>query len=222
MKYDLILPFLSDLAENNSREWFTHNRSRYDDTVAQVLALTDEVIKEISSFDTSIAYLQPKDCLFRIYRDIRFSPDKRPYKTHFGVYMAKNGGRKSKFSGYYLHLEPGNCVVSSGIWCPEPNEIKHIRSVIDTEYQELREILGSPDFIKFYNGEITVYELLKRPPMGYPADHPAIEWLKMKQWVVTHHFPDNMLVSDKLIPHIVSAMRTVKPYSDWCNRAMFE
>lgn len=222
MSYDKILPFISDLAENNDREWFAANRDRYDAALAQVLDLTAELIRQVATFDSSIAYLQPKDCLFRIYRDIRFSPDKRPYKNHFGIYIAKNGGRKSKFSGYYLHLEQGNCVVSSGIWCPESNEIKHIRSVIDAEYTDLQDIVNVPDFVKFYNGEIEAFEKLKRPPMGYPADHPAIEWLKLKQWIVTHRFADSLLTSENLIPHIVEAMAAVKPFSDWCNSAQFD
>lgn len=217
-----ILPFLSDLAANNNREWFAANRPRYDRALDEMLGVVAVLIEQIAEFDPQIRYLEPKECMFRIYRDTRFSPDKTPYKRHFGAYIARNGGHRSEYSGYYLHLEPGNCILSGGIWCSTNEGVKHFRSVLDTEYEELQAIVSQPDFVKYFGGRLTAFETLKRPPMGYPADHPAIEWLKMKQWFAEHRFDDSLVTSPDFIPHIVRAAEVLKPYSYWCNRAMFE
>lgn len=217
-----ILPFLTDLAANNNREWFAENKTAYEQARVEFTDLVAVLIERISEFDPQIRYLEAKECLFRIYRDTRFSSDKTPYKNHFGAYIARNGGRRSEYSGYYVHLEPGNCMLSGGIWCYSNEGIKHFRSVLDTEYEELQEIVRNPDFIRYFGGRLTSFETLKRPPMGYRADHPAIEWLKMKQWFAEHHFSDTLVTSPDFIQHLLDAANVLKPYSYWCNRAMFE
>lgn len=223
MGYDRILPFLRDLAQNNDRAWFAENRARYEAARAEMLDLTAVLIREIGVFDPEIRYLEPKECLFRIYRDTRFSPNKMPYKLHFGSYIAAGGGSKSRRSGYYVHLQPGGCMVSGGIWCTDAREMRRFRSVIDTEYGELREIVEEGEFVRWFGGRIVSMDApLKRPPQGYRADHPAIEWLKMKQWCVEHDFADEMVVSGGLVRHITEAARVMMPFSKWCNRAMEE
>lgn len=222
MTYDHILPFLHNLSENNDREWFAENKARYEEAREEMLDLTDKMIKRISLFDPEIRYLEPRKCLFRIYRDIRFSPNKMPYKLHFGSYIATGGGSSSKKSGYYIHIQPGACMISGGIWCAEPAQLKHFRSVIDTEYPELEDIINQPDFIRFFGGKIIAYDYLKRPPIGYRADHPAIEWLKMKQWCVECRFDDEMVTSDDFIAFLTEASKAMMPFSKWCNKAMFE
>ena len=218
-----VLPFLSDLAQNNNRSWFQENRERYDIARNAVLELTATLIDEIGKFDPQVRYLQPKDCLFRIYRDTRFSPDKSPYKRHFGTYIAMNGGHRSLYSGYYIHLQPGNCMLSGGIWCADNQGIKRFRSYIDTEYDELFDIMAQSDFKQYFGDSLTSFETLKRPPMGYAADHPAIEVLKMKQWLTEHHFDDALLATpDKLISHLTKAARAMMPFSHWCNRGLME
>ena len=218
-----VLPFLSDLAQNNNRSWFQENRERYDIARNAVLELTATLIDEIGKFDPQVRYLQPKDCLFRIYRDTRFSPDKSPYKRHFGTYIAMNGGHRSLYSGYYIHLQPGNCMLSGGIWCADNQGIKRFRSYIDTEYDELFDIMAQSDFKQYFGDSLTSFETLKRPPMGYAADHPSIEVLKMKQWLTEHHFDDALLATpDKLISHLNKAARAMMPFSHWCNRGLME
>lgn len=218
-----VLPFLSDLAQNNNRSWFQENRERYDIARNAVLELTATLIDEIGKFDPQVRYLQPKDCLFRIYRDTRFSLDKSPYKRHFGTYIAMNGGHRSLYSGYYIHLQPGNCMLSGGIWCADNQGIKRFRSYIDTEYDELFDIMAQPDFRQYFGDSLTSFETLKRSPMGYAADHPAIEVLKMKQWLTEHHFDDALLdTPDKLIDHLVNAAHAMMPFSHWCNRGLLE
>ena len=218
-----ILPFLQDLAQNNNRSWFQENRERYNIARQAVLDLTATLINEIGQFDPQVRYLEPKDCLFRIYRDTRFSLDKSPYKRHFGSYIAMNGGHRSTFSGYYIHLQPGNCMLSGGIWCPDNQGVKHFRSYIDTEYDSLFEIMAQPDFKHYFGNKLTCFESLKRPPMGYPTDHPAIELLKMKQWLTEHHFDDSLLNNpQQLITHLTQAAHAMMPFSHWCNRALLE
>ena len=218
-----VLPFLSDLAQNNNRSWFQENRERYDIARNAVLELTATLIDEIGKFDPQVRYLQPKDCLFRIYRDTRFSLDKSPYKRHFGTYIAMNGGHRSLYSGYYIHLQPGNCMLSGGIWCADNQGIKRFRSYIDTEYDELFDIMAQPDFKQYFGDSLTSFETLKRPPMRYAADHPAIEVLKMKQWLTEHHFDDALLdTPDKLISHLTKAARAMMPFLHWCNRGLLE
>ena len=122
-----IIQFLTELRQNNNREWFQANKSRYDFLRKVFIDEVQQLIDRIALFDPEIAGLEAKDCLFRIYRDIRFSPDKTPYKIHFAAYMASCGGRGSERAGYYIHLEPGGCLLSGGVWCPPPALLK-IRS----------------------------------------------------------------------------------------------
>lgn len=212
------------MADNNDRTWFAANRPRYDEARSEVLDLTAEMIRQISVFDPEVRYLEPKECLFRIYRDTRFSPNKMPYKLHFGTYIAAGGGSRSRRSGYYIHLQPDACTIAGGIWCSDNEQMKHFRSVIDTEYDVLQEIMSEPQMVGLYGGRLVSFgNDLKRPPQGYRADHPAIEWLKMKQWCVEHHFADTLLdTPDALIAHLTTAAQAMMPFSKWCNRAMFE
>ena len=223
MPYPHILPFLTDLAANNDRIWFANNHARYELVQAETLDFTAALISQIAAFDPDIRYLQPKECLFRIYRDIRFSPNKLPYKNHIGIYIAANGGRKSIRSGYYVHLQPAECNISSGVWCPDAKQTKHFRSVIDTEYAELQHIMSSTDFSRLFGGDFVDFgNSLKSLPAGYKADHPALNWLKKRQWVVSHHFEDSMLDSNNLIDYLTTAAHTLLPFCQWCNSAMFE
>ena len=218
-----ILPFLQDLKQNNNRSWFQENRERYDIARQAFIDLTSTLINEIGQFDPQVRYLEPKECLFRIYRDTRFSPDKAPYKRHFGSYIAMNGGHRSLYSGYYIHLEPGNCLLSGGIWCADNQGIKHFRSYIDTEYDSLFEIMAQPEFKQYFGDQLHCFESLKRPPMSYPANHPAIEFLKMKQWLTRHSFEDSLLNnSQQLIAHLTQAAHAMTTFSHWCNRAFLE
>ena len=115
------MDFLSELSVHNDRTWFAEHKEWYENSRKCFETLGNQVIRGMAAFDGEVSYLQAKDCIFRIYRDTRFSADKTPYKTHYGMFVAVNGGRKSYRGGYYLHLEPGgNSMVSGGVWCPTP------------------------------------------------------------------------------------------------------
>ena len=150
-----IIQFLTELRQNNNREWFQANKSRYDSLRKGFIDEVQQLIDRIALFDPEIAGLEAKDCLFRIYRDIRFSPDKTPYKIHFAAYMASCGGRGSERAGYYIHLEPGGCLLSGGVWCPPPALLKALRKDI---YENIEDYFDDKNK-DYYNIEDCKYML---------------------------------------------------------------
>ena len=143
-----VLQFLKDLAKNNNREWFNENHQRYEESRDKFLFMTEVLISEIRKFDKEIPVMNAKDCMFRIFRDIRFSSDKRPYKTNFGSFIAK-GGRKSIRPGYYFHFEPGQSFAGGGVYMPEAGPLKTIRKFIAENPYEFLETTNDKEFKKF-------------------------------------------------------------------------
>ena len=216
-----ILQFVSQLKQNNNREWFQANKDWYEQMRAEFEQLVAALIKEISEFDEDMKYLTPKECVFRIYRDIRFSSDKTPYKTHFGAYMASGGGRKSPRGGYYLHLEPGASFASTGVWMPEPNVLKALRQSVYDNIDELNEIRSDKEFSRYYKN---FYEedKLKKIPAGFPADFPDVELLKLKHYLVDYHLEENFLSADDFIPKITAVFKAGYPFNRFLNYTVDE
>lgn len=216
-----IIDFLGDLSRNNNREWFNENRERYEVARQEMFLLTSDMIVRLAAVEPALAYLEPKNCLFRIYRDIRFSPDKSPYKRHFGTYIASPNGSRSPWAGYYIHIEPGGCMLASGLWEPD---VKRLRSIIDTDYDELACIIHNPDFRRFFpDGLSSPYDKpLKRVPRPYPVDHPAAEWLKLRQLCIAWPFPDAMLKQPDFEDRIEEVCRQMAPFARWCNQVYFD
>lgn len=175
-----IYPFLTELKQNNNREWFKENKEWYDALRKAWLKDVQSIIDKMSIYDPSLIGLDAPDCVYRIYRDIRFSKDKTPYKTHFGAVIGI-GGRKCPFSCYYLHIEPGVSGLFGGLWCPKPKELKALRHAIDDNIEEWEEILNEPELKSRFN---LVGESLKTAPKGFEKDLPHIEYLKMKQYIL--------------------------------------
>jgi uncharacterized protein (TIGR02453 family) len=211
------LLFLRELKAHNTKEWFDENRDRYQTAKANVLTLIDRLIEEIAGFDPDIRGLEAKQCLFRINRDIRFSKNKAPYKTNFGASIAK-GGRRSPFAGYYLHLQPGEIFIGGGIYMPPSPTLKAIRAHIDHNAPDLRKMLADPDFQKVY-GEIQG-ESLKTAPKGYEQDHPAIDLLRLKSFVVTRNYSDDAALSEVFYLQVVEDFEVMKPMLDFLNEAV--
>lgn len=161
-----ILSFLEEIKQNNNREWFAQNKERYiqakEDFEKLCISLTDK----ISHFDNDILPVDAKECIFRIYRDTRFSHDKTPYKQHFAAFIAANGGRKSIRGGYYFHIEPGKCFVSIGVWCPPPDLLKALRQSVYDNIDELKEIIDNEAF-KNYFPSFFDEDKLKTTPKGF-------------------------------------------------------
>ncbi|MBA9076478.1 DUF2461 domain-containing protein [Rufibacter quisquiliarum] len=212
------LDFIRDLRLNNQREWFEKNRSRYEAARQDFISFLATLLEGAVSFEPALEGQQPKDLLFRIYRDVRFSNDKRPYKDHICAYMAE-GGRKTINPGFYLHISPENqSFLAGGVWMPPAPELKAIRQEIDYNLKELEGLLHNPAFKKYFNG--LQGEKLKTTPKGYDSDNPAIELLRHKSWNASHFFPDKVVTSDQFYDECLAAMEALKPINDFFLRPM--
>lgn len=211
------LVFLADLKENNTREWFEANRERYESARNNFKDFVTELINRIGAWDEGIKKLHAKDCIFRIYRDVRFSKNKDPYKTHFGAWMNARG-RKSESAGYYFHLEPGNNFIAGGVYMPPAAELKAIRQEIDYNLNDFEQILKSPDFKKYFG--TLGGEKLKTAPKDYPKDHPAIEWLKHKDFIMEHYLEDEDVLSEDLLENCDNIYRAMIPLNRFMNEAL--
>jgi uncharacterized protein (TIGR02453 family) len=212
-----ILAFLSSLEKNNNREWFEKNKSLYLNAKNSFDDFVMVLIQTAKSIDPDIGYLEPKNCTFRIYRDIRFSKEKTPFKTNFGAYISK-GGKNSEWAGYYFHLEPSESFIAGGKYMPQGPALKAIREAIFYEPENFRAILEKPDFKKRFKG--IMGEALKTAPQGYPKDHPDIDLLKYKAYAVYQPLSAQILKSPDLLDEITSAWKELKVLNDFLNRAM--
>lgn len=214
---DKVLQFLKELAENNNREWFHENKKRYEESRDKVLFLTDVLINEIGEFDSAVKGLNPKDCVFRIFRDVRFSKDKRPYKTNFGSFICK-GGRKSMNPGYYFHIEPGRCFVGGGIYMPPAEPLKAIRNYMAEHAEAYLDIIGESNFKK--NFPDMYADKLKTAPKGFPKDHEYIELLRYKSFIFSKEINDSLVSGDKYIQTMVEAFEQLKPVNAFLYEAL--
>jgi uncharacterized protein (TIGR02453 family) len=210
-----ILNFLKDLQANNNREWFQENKNRYKEVQDRFESYVMLLAAKLHEIDPRVNIDNPKDCTFRIYRDIRFSKNKQPYKDHIGAYIAP-GGRKSPFAGYYLHISPGSCFAGGGLYRPEPKILKAVRAEIYTDPEELKSILNTPEFKETF-GEI-MGERLKTAPQGYPKDWPDIELLRPKSYAVSHALSEEEITSPKLFNTLENIYKTLFPLNEYLNR----
>ena len=216
MQIENILQFLRELKINNNREWFAENKKKYDEVRIIFEKICKDLILEISKFDEDIKHVEVKDCVFRIYRDTRFSNDKTPYKTHFGTFIASAGGRKSQRGGYYLHLDPAGCFVATGVWAPEPNFLKALRQSVFDNIDELNEIRNHPDFSRYFNSFFEE-DKLKTVPRGFPKDFPDAELLKLKHYLVEYNLDDSILKSDNFVKSVAEIVKCAYPLNKFLN-----
>jgi uncharacterized protein (TIGR02453 family) len=213
-----ILSFLEQLQENNNREWFHANKSIYDEAKREFEVFIDSLIPAIAKFDDSVKQMTAKDCIFRIFRDVRFAKDKSPYKTNFGAFIAK-GGRKNHGPGYYFHIQPGECFLSGGVWMPEPEVMKKVRQEIYYNIDEFKSILNSKTFLKYFSG-IDDWDRQKTAPKEYPKDFPDVELLKNRSFTISHKLDDKILHSDELFDYTIGVYRIMQPYNAFLARAV--
>jgi len=214
--YPETLPFLSALKLNNNREWFQLHKPDYIKARKNFEDFADALLENLKSFDATLQNIEIKQCLFRIYRDVRFSPNKEPYKTHFGVYFAKNGGKNSDFAGYYFHLDPEESFFGGGIYMPMPEYLKAIRKEIYYQIDEFKAIMDAPSFTTYYNG-IEEIEKLKKNPADFPKDFPDIELLKNKHFFTSHYFNTQDIIKEDFIDFVSNGFKAVKPLVDFIN-----
>ena len=175
------------------------------------------MIKNIQTFDPALVGLEAKQCMFRINRDMRFSKDKSPYKTNFGLTFNR-GGKSSPFAGYYLHIQPGECFIAGGSYAPMPEHLAAIRQEIDYHFDDFKKIINNKDFKKYF-GTIEGDKLV-RPPKGYEADNPAIEFLKHKNYLMWNRFDEKMLMEKNFEKYATTVFKAMKPMLDFMNRAI--
>jgi len=211
------LQFLRDLSNNNNKPWFDAHKEDYAVAKADFETLTGQMLQALTPLEPALADQTAKSCIFRIFRDVRFSKDKTPYKSHFGAYFSR-GGRKWPGAGYYLHIEPSRSFVAGGLWMPEPALLKSVRQEIDYNFEEFSAITGSRQFKKLF-GE-PEGEKLKTLPQGYTADNPAIEYLKMKSYIASHQLSDEVLAQKDFVRKCSAACAAMKPLVDFLNRAL--
>lgn len=214
------LKFLKDLKANNNRPWFMENKPRYEEAKLEFEGFIDTLITKIAKFDDGVGHLDAKDCVFRIYRDVRFSKDKSPYKTHFGAHITP-ASRKTDIhsrAGYYIHLGHGESMLAGGAYRPEGSWLKAIRASIDRDPKPLKKILNSKSF-KTHFGEMEG-EQLKKAPKDYPADHPEIELLRYKSFLAVHQLKDKDVAAKDFLAHCTKVFKALRPFDDFLNQAV--
>ena len=218
-----VLQFLRDLAQHNDRAWFNEHKERYLAVQQRWNEFCESLIGEIGAFDPDIARLTLRDCTYRIYRDTRFSPDKSPYKTHFGVFLAP-GGKKSMHAGYYFHVGTGESneypqghMLAAGNYCYEPKAIQILREDISDGWENFQnEVLAvaDPRFVVDQEGA------LKRVPKGYAPDAPYADWMRLKSYCLVMNVDDDFITQPDLAKRVTDLFRTTKPFNDYINRAV--
>lgn len=210
-----ILSFLKELSANNNREWFETHRPTYLEIKKKVEDMTQTLIDGIAKFEPTASALRPADCLYRIYRDTRFSPDKTPYKNHIGIYINPFGGKKSELAGYYLHIQPGNMLVGGGLWCPTPEILREVRSAIYGDTEEYLEIIEAPEFKALFDhvGE----DEIKTAPKGFPKDWEHVALLRPRSYTIGHNYTDAQACKTDFLTRTLDAFRVMKPFTDFLN-----
>ncbi len=187
-----VFKFLKQLKSNNNRDWFEANKDQYLQAKDEFEKFADELISGIRKFDKKIEPSQTgKQCTFRIYKDVRFSKDKSPYKTNMGASI-NPGGKKSQEAGYYIHCEPGNCFLAGGVWMPMPDMLQAIRQEIDYNPKPLLKILNSASFKKYFKG-FEDEDKLKTAPKGFDKEHPLIDILRNRHFLALYKLKDKDL-----------------------------
>lgn len=214
------LQFLTDLKANNNKPWFDENKKPYNAAKADFLALVTDALKTVEGFDEAVAKaaLSPKDCLFRINRDVRFSADKSPYKTSFSAYI-NDGGKKAPTAGYFMNIEPGNTFAGGGMFMPEPDTLARLRQEIDYDFPAFQKMLDAPAFKKPF-GDLSREGSLKNAPKGYETDNPAIEYLKLKSFTAMHTFADDELTKPDFGKQLADVFAGIQPLVAFLNRAL--
>jgi len=214
------LQFLTNLNDNNNRDWFHEHKMDYNAAKENVLELTAQIITNLAEKDASFASIVPNKCLFRIYRDVRFSKDKTPYKPHFGIVMVP-GGRKSTNAGFYLRIKPnGHSFWAGGAFQPDSKALKAIRQEIDYNGQEFKTILENTNFKKHFPN--LSGDSLITTPRGYSKDHTYIEYLRYKSYIVTKSINDSAFLKKNFITNTLKIYDIIRPFNNFLNKAMYE
>jgi len=212
-----VFEFLAELEANNNREWFTQHKQLYSAAFDDMLKVVEKLIPKIGEFDADIKNLDARKCMFRIYRDVRFSKDKVPFKQNFGGFLVK-GGRNSGKAGYYLHIENNNSFIAGGIYMPPAPYLKKVRQEIFYHVDEFKSILRNKESIKYFK-EISG-EKLVRPPKDFSPDFPDIELLKFKSYGFLHEVTNKQCLSADFEDYVLMLFKLLSPMIKFLNRGL--
>lgn len=212
-----VLSFLEDLALHNNKPWFDSHRGAYEKARVSFEQFVAFIIDEFRAAD-DLRDLSPKDCISRIYRDLRFSKDKSPYKTNMWATIAP-GGKKTSRMGYHVAIQPhGRSMIAGGLWEPDAEKLAKFRMAIDRDASEFKQITTAKPFVDNF-GSIKG-DMLKSVPKGYDRSNPEIEILKLKQIVVVHNYTDNQVVADDFPALVISGCQAMRPFLDYLNQIL--
>ncbi len=212
--------FLIDLTENNNREWFNLNKQRYTQALDEMIGVTSMLIHEIEKFDTSITGLEAKKCIFRIYRDVRFSKDKVPYKNHFGIFFSPNG-KNSSMPGYYLHIQPDESFLGGGVWMPDAKELFATRQEIYYNYDTFRKIIDEPAFAKEFPELDHTHKNIKFPK-GFDPTFEGVDIIKHKSFFFAQKFTNEQLMAPNAKEKVVELLKKIHPFNSFMRTAFEE
>ncbi len=213
-----VLEFLARLEKNNDRDWFNANKKMYEEAKREVETFVNLLIPELARYDDSIRFTEAKDCMFRIFRDVRFSHDKSPYKTNMGAWITRNG-RKSSGPGYYMHIQPGGSFLAAGIYQPEPERLKMIRNEIYYNIAEFKAILADKQVNRHSSG-LMDFEKMKTAPRDYPKDFPEIDLLKYRHYTLSAAMEDEAVNSAEFMKVVLTTFRAMIPFNMFLKRAL--
>lgn len=210
------LDFLVDLKANNDRDWFQENKPRYQQQQENMILFADELLKLMNEHD-NIETPSGKKSLYRIYRDVRFSKDKSPYKTHWSGHFKR--ATKLLRGGYYFHIQPGNnSFIGGGFWSPNKEDLLRIREEIATDASELRDIINHKDFIETF-GTLDG-EQLKTAPKGFDKDHPDIDLLRYKQFIFGKNFSDKEVLDPNFVNVANETFKKMRPFFNFMSEVL--
>jgi uncharacterized protein (TIGR02453 family) len=215
-----VLDFLIRLKENNNREWFAENKQEYLEAKGLFDRFINELIPAIRSFDPTLDMITAKDCTFRIYRDIRFSKDKSPYKTNMGAYIVR-GGKGSPNPGYYVHIEPGQSFLAGGLYMPPSAILNKVREEIMYNFEPFMKIISAKAFRDAF-GRLDDSNKLVNPPKGFPKEFPGIDYMKYKSYVVMHSVSDRLLTRDDFLSYSSGIFNILLPLKKFLSNALTE
>ena len=210
------LQFLTQLKDNNTREWFTEHKAQFLLAKDNFHAFVQSLIGEVGKFDKSLEGVEAQKCVFRIYRDVRFSNDKTPYKTNFAATLK---GRGNGLAGYYLQVEPGATFIAGGLYGPEPAVLKAIRQEIS---------YNGADFLMIINDKVFKKELklegakLQKVPQGFDKEDPLAEFLKYKDFTVYHSFTDDAVLKEDFLLDCAKICKAMVPFNGFLNVPVLE
>lgn len=211
------LDFLNNLEKNNQRDWFNTHKDCFLVAQQNFAEFVDTIIEGVAQFDASVEKLEAKNCLFRIYRDTRFSKDKTPYKTHFGASLVAKGNKTLNHAGYYIQLDAEKAFVAGGVYKTEPQNMKAIRQEISSNTEEFLGIITKKSFIEKLTFE---GDKLVKIPQGFDKQDQMGDYLKYKQFTVFHHFTKTEISDENFAAKIITIFKEIHPFNQFINQAI--